>query len=194
MPADNTTQTINAATQAETSPSGSVGSKGGGASQSSATYETFDAFLSAQPPEIRDLYTSHVSGLTSALKSERSRGSDLEKQLRDAAKKADRGSDLEKELNARADELAQTRLQTTFYEKAHAAGIRNLSLAFIAARQSGLVDDRGECDYTKLKTQFPELFSAPVPATPPGSPGSGTGRAPTDNLSMNDRIRRAAGR
>lgn len=188
---DNTTQTSKAAAQAETPPSGSTGS---GTSGGSAAYETFDAFLATQPPEIKDLYTAHVSGLTSALKSERSRGSDLEKQLREAAKKADRGSDLERELTQRADELAQTRLQTTFYEKAHASGIRNLSLAFIAARQSGLIDDRGECDFGQLKNQFPELFIAPVPQATTANAGSGTGRAQADLLSMNDRIRRAAGR
>jgi hypothetical protein len=159
--------------------------------QQTTPIETFEDWLAAQDEKVKTLYATHTSGLQSALKSERDARSQLEKQMRDLAKKADKGSELEAALTKQADQLSALEKQAAFQDKAHAAGVRNLKLAFLAAAQAGLVNDRGDCDFAKLKTEYPELFlSAPAPA----NAGNGTGTKPTTGVTMNDFILRAAGR
>jgi len=154
-----------------------------------AADETFDAWLAKQPETLKTLYATHTSGLTTALASERTAHKDLEKQLRDMAKKAGDGTEAQKSLTEQADKLAAESQKTEFYDKAHTAGVRNLKLAYLAAKEATLVNDKGDCDFTKLKTAYPELFAA----APKGNAGDGTG---TDGkpFSMNEQIRQKAGR
>jgi hypothetical protein len=155
--------------------------------------ETFDSWLAAQPDEVKtkvtSLHEAHTTGLKSALASERDARSAAEKQLRDLAKKAEKGSELEAALTKQADDLSALQKQAAFQDKAHAAGVKNLKLAFLAANQAGLVSDKGDCDFGKLKTEYPELFT-PVA---PGNAGNGTASG-KQVFSMNDEIRRKAGR
>ena len=153
------------------------------------TDETFEAFIERQDETVKGKYTAHTSGLKSALDGERAANKAAQTQLRELAKKAEKGSELEAALNKQADQLKTLETQSGFYDKAHAAGVRNLKLAFLAANQAGLVSERGECDFSKLRTEYPELFTTP----PPANAGSGTQSLPKSN-SMNDQIRRAAGR
>lgn len=150
---------------------------------------TFEGWLEKQDETVKGLLTSHTTGLKSALDSERKARGDAEKQIRDLAKRAEKGSELESAINKQADQLKALETQTGFFDKAHAAGVRNLKLAYLAASQAGLVSDRGECDFSKLRTEYPELFVT----APPANAGSGT-QAPRVTNSMNDQIRRAAGR
>ena len=91
-----------------------------------------------------------------------------------------------------ADRLAETERQNTFYDAAHAAGVRNLKLAWMAANDAKLVRDDGTADFSALKERFPELFDAGTPK-PRGNAGDGSRTAPTTN-DFNDLIRKAAGR
>lgn len=151
--------------------------------------ETFESWLAEQPDNVKTLYTTHTSGLKSALDSERKARSDAEKALRDMAKKAEKGSEYEKSLTEQADKLASLQQQSSFYDKAHLAGVRNLKLAYMAAKQESLVSDSGDCDFGKLKSAYPELFLT----APRANAGDGTGGSDKP-FSMNDAIRRAAGR
>lgn len=159
-----------------------------------AANETFEAWLEAQPDEVKTkvkpLIEAHTNGLKNALDSERTARGTAEKQLRDLAKKAEKGSELETALNKQADEMAGLQKQSSFFDKAHVAGVKNLKLAYLAANQAGLVTDKGECDFAKLKTEYPELFQAVANA----NAGNGTGGNGTQSFSMNDEIRRRAGR
>lgn len=151
---------------------------------------TFEGWLSAQDETVKSLYTTHTNGLKSALSSEREANQAAQKQLRDLAKRADKGSELEAALTKQADDLSALEKQSAFKDRAHTAGVRNLKLAFLAANQAGLVNDKGECDFSKLRAEYPELFLAP----PPGNGGNGTNSAQGAGSTMNDLIRRGAGR
>jgi len=149
--------------------------------------ETFDAYLAAHA-DLKPLYEAHTAGLKSALDGERAARKDAEKSLRDLAKQAEAGSAAQKALTEQADRMGAMEKQNSFFDKAHSAGVRNLKLAYQAANLSGLLSDKGDCDFSKLKSEYPELFIAVAP----GNAGSGTGgRQP---FNMNDAIRQKAGR
>lgn len=157
--------------------------------------QTFDQWLEAQPDDVRSLVGNNVSGLKNALDAERRSRKDIEKQLRDAARKLEDGSadvrDHRKALEETAARLQATELQASFYDQAHVAGVTNLRLAYLAASEASLIDKNGKCDFKTLQAQYPELFSA-KDRLPAGNAGSGTGsRAP--GADMNTLIRQAAG-
>jgi hypothetical protein len=163
---------------------------GQGTGQPPATFETW---LEKQDETVKGLLDGHVKGLKTALDSERESRKDLEKQLRDLAKKAETGSDAQTKLTTMADQLAASDRKADFYDAAHKAGVSNLSLAYLAASEKGLIDNKGRVNFDEMKKDFPELFGGkPVPD---GNAGSGTEGAPGGAANdMNARIRRAAGR
>ena len=117
----------------------------------------------------------------------------LEKEVRDAAKKLEQGSETQQQLEKMANDLATTSSRAAFYETAHSAGVKNLPLAYVAARESGLLTDDGTADMKGIKERFPELFTSTAP--PPGNAGEGTQTPPPNSEpDMDTFIRRAAGR
>ncbi len=156
--------------------------------QPPATWETW---LAAQPDDVKALYEQHTSGLRSALQSERDGRADLAKQLKALSKSAKEGSNEKQALEEITGRLEAAESQTAFYEDAIAQGVGNLRLAWIAA-QSGEYLQRGKVNWAALKADYPELFKSP--SSPPGNAGTGTGALPPAGKSMNEFIRRAAGR
>lgn len=159
--------------------------------QTAAENVTFESWLAEQDDTVKNLYTAHTSGLKSALESERTAARDAQRQLRELAKKVEKGSELETALTQQADKLSTLEKQANFQDKAHAAGVRNLKLAFIAANQAGLVDDKGGCDFAQLRTEYPELFLSPPPK---GNGGEGTGNPAPKTQTMDQIIMSALGR
>lgn len=156
----------------------------------------FAGWLGQQPDEIKALVDDHVSGLKSALQSERGSRGQLEKQLADLKRKLEAGSDAAKQLETIQAGLAEEGVKTAFYEAAHAAGASDLRLAYIAAKDAGLIDDRGKFDLDAVKAKFPVLFAAPKTVTVAGVAGAGTGNQPparSGSAAVNDFIRRSAG-
>lgn len=153
--------------------------------------QSFDDWLKGQDEGMRKLADEHVKGLKSALETERSQRKDFERQLREAASKLEKDSTERKNLEELAGRLQGLERQTAFFDAAHGAGVTNLRLAWLAAQEAELVDDRGRADFGKLKERFPELFRTAAP--PPGNAGAGT-QQPPSRQTMNDLIRRAAGR
>jgi F0F1-type ATP synthase epsilon subunit len=153
---------------------------------------TFDGWLEKQPDEVKMLLESNTKGLKTALESERGNRKDMEKQLRDMAKKAEAGSEAQTQLTKLADDLQSADRKTDFYEAAHAAGVRNLKLAFTVATSDEMFDKHGRVNFDEMKKQYPELFGG----TPlvRGDAGSGTNRDNHGAEDMNSRIRRVAGR
>ncbi len=150
----------------------------------------FEAWLKEPAnAEIAKAYETHTQGLRSALNTERTARGDLEKQLRDLAKKAEAGSDAETKLTELANALADKSRQMQFFDAAHEAGVTNLKLAWLAARDAGLVSDKGEVDFDKLKAGYPELFGRAVTA-PPVNGGAGNAQQPA-KVDMNDVLRQA---
>jgi hypothetical protein len=151
--------------------------------------ETFEAWLAAQDDKVKGLYTAHTGGLTSALAAEREANKKSQNQLRELAKKAEKGSELEVELTKQADALKTSEKRATFMDKAHSAGVRSLKLAFLAASEAGMVKDDGDCDFVKLRADYPELFAAAQSV----HAGDGTGGQGQQKSDMNVTLRKAFG-
>lgn len=154
---------------------------------------TFESWLGSQDETVKGLIDAHIKGLKSALESERAQRSDLARQLRDVTAKAEKGSELEKALMEVSTQLEAAERRAAFYEEAGRPeiGCLNPKAAFALAQAEDLFDKRGRVDWEALKANAPELFR---PRVPQGNAGLGTSGPPPAHKSMNDFIRRAAGR
>lgn len=159
--------------------------------------QPFDAWLGQQDEAVRGRIERHTSGLVSALQSEREQRRTLERQMRTLSTQLEQGSEARTQVEQLSSQLAEQERRATFYEDAVPARVRNPKLAYIAAKEAGLIDGRsGKVNMEGLKQQYPELFEQKAPP-PPGNAGAGTGGqqpAPSPNAQMNQSIRRAAGR
>lgn len=165
------------------------GQEPGGEEEETAV--TFDTWLTAQDEQVQTLINDHLGGLSNALKAERAERKTLTKQLRDVTAKLEDGSDLKNQLDRVSSDFDSLERQASFYEDAHAAGVTNLRLAWLAAQDGGLVSKTGTVDIDKLKLQAPELFKKMT--IPTGNAGNGRVHNPQPD-DMNQIIRRAAGR
>jgi len=175
----------------DTSGQGNNGA--GGAGQTGQAAATWETFLQQQPENVKTLFDVHVTGLKSALQSERDQHKDLAKQLREATEKLEKGSDARKELEALGGRLEIAEQRAAFYEDAAKPeiGCVNAKLAWLAAQEIEAFDRRGNVNWESLKKAFPELFRTGGS----GNAGSGTGGTGTPGGSgMNEMIRRAAGK
>jgi len=192
----------------QTSPAGVPGTAAPGAPGADATTtpgevsapgndagsQTWEAWLATQGDDVKSLFEGHVKGLKSALDAERSQRSDLAKQLRDATAKLSKDSEARPALEQLTAQMETVQQRADFYEAAMQPeiGCVNPRLAFIAAQDSGAIDQRGRIHWDTLKAAFPELFRKP--AAPAGHAGAGTGQPPPAKEGMNKFIRTAAGR
>lgn len=151
---------------------------------------TFDSWFESQPEEIKGLIDTNVLGLKSALDSERNERKALTKQLSELKGKAEKGSELEQQLNSLSAQLESQAAKATFYESAP-ADVANMKLAWMAA-QDGYIGKGGAVDWNGLKNTYPELFRKQ--AAPPANAGNGRNQEGGNQQSMNNFIRKAAGR
>jgi hypothetical protein len=151
----------------------------------------FEEWMSDQGDDVKGMFDEHIQGLKSALVSERENRKKLEKEVRKLASDLEKGSEAEEKLGALADELGEIDRKAGFYEAAHAAGVRNLKLAYYTSVHDGLFDKRGEVDFEVMKERYPELFRSVVV---PGNAGEGRGDGVPARSGMNEFIRRSAGR
>ena len=157
---------------------------------------TFERWIAEQPEDVRDLIDGQLDRIKAALDSERTARTGLEKQIKAISKQAGEGSELRTQLDKLAGDMQATGARATFYEAAHDAGVKNLKLAWVAAKEFDLVKDDGKTDFNQLKTLAPELFATatPTPKAPPANAGAGAGQAGARNPNMNNFLRAAAGR
>lgn len=170
-------------------PNPDGGTPDGGANDAPITFETW---LQAQPDEVRSLISTHEGGLKSALDSERKQRNELAKALKDATKDLEAGTEARKALEGLSSKLEEQERQLAFYDAATAAGVSNLKLAWIAAREAGAIDKAGNVNMDTLKKEYPELFKkTPLP---PGNAGAGAnGQPPGQRGGMDALIRQVAG-
>lgn len=156
--------------------------------------QSFDTWIEEQDETVQTLIEDHTQGLKSALESERDERDRLQKQLKKMADEAEEGSEAQKKLQELSDDLEEQNRKADFYEAAHAAGVRNLKLAYLVATEEGLFDRRGTVNFETMKTEYPELFESQNKA-PKGGAGDGTDNdAPGGEKDMNKAIRAMAGR
>ena len=175
---------------ADSTPGGTPGTDGGETPQEVLT---FDAWLAGQDDTIKGLVSENVRGLKTALEAERADRKRFERDLRDAAAKLTANSEERKRLEDIAGQLDQASKKSAFYEQAHAAGVSDIRLAWLACQQGGYFTRRGEPDLVALKEAHPSLFGTPAAQRPAGNAGSGAGAQAPSKPGMNDFIRRAAG-
>ncbi len=155
---------------------------------------TYDDWFKGQPKDVQEMLNGHEHGMKSALETERGDRKQLEKDLRDAASKAEGA---EKEAYTKfADQLAEANTKADFFADAHAAGVDDVRLAWAAIREYDLTDRAGRPDLAALKEKCPGLFRETKPVKPPVRThgGAGTGGKQTTAKSMDDVIRQSAGR
>ena len=169
-------------------------STSGGATNTKEDPQDWDAWLEGQPDAVKKLYGEHTAGLQSALKSERQQRGELSGQLQEASKKLEEGSEAKKLLDEQVSKLEEAEQRAAFYEDAVTPeiGCSNPKLAYLAAKDVGAFDQRGNVNWNALKKQFPELFKK---KTAKGNAGDGAGgEAPEGGKDMNAFIRQATGR
>lgn len=174
--------------------------QGGAADETSAQQQgkaekqqTFEGWYKALPADAQGLVDDHVDGLRSALNTERGERKSLEKRLKEIQKQADEGGDVKAQLQQISDEMSAATARATFFEAAHAADVRNLRLAWLAANDAGLVDKKtGAVDFAELRKVAPELFATKT--LPPANAGAGARQSGVAKPGMNDFLRAATGR
>jgi len=170
-------------------PPGAAGEGEGG---TPAPELTFDTWYTGLDEGQRGLLDGHISGLRTALTSERTERTALSKRIADLQKAAEKGSEMERQLLAMQESLVVTERRAAFVEEAirPEVGCSNVKAAYALATTENLFDSRGRADWNAIKTAAPELFRRPGP----GSADGGAGMNQVPKLDMNMIIRRAAGR
>jgi hypothetical protein len=161
--------------------------------QQAAAPIKFDDWYGKLEDPIKDLVDDHVSGLKSALTSERDERRKLAKQLTQLSKSADEGSEFQKQLQETVEKLGLAEQKAQFLEDAHQQNISNLRVAWLTVKEEKLINRDGSVDFLKLREVAPELFERKTP-TPAGNAGTGNGQAGTVKPDMNKWMRQAAGR
>lgn len=152
----------------------------------------FEEWLKEQDESVRSAFEEHVKGLKSALETEREQRKAFAKQLREAMSKAEKGSEAREALEKALQKAEAAERRANFYVEADKAGVSNLHLAYLAAQADDLLDENGYADFDELKARYPELFKKT--AIPSANAGAGAGQSSSSTKSMNEYIRRAAGR
>lgn len=157
----------------------------------------FSEWLTEQSEDVQEMINGHISGLSSALETERKDRKSLQKQVKDLASKAESGSEIQKQLDQMTADLNASNGRSFFYESVSGQGVKNLKLAHLAAAEAGLIGDDGTVDLDGLKKGYPELFgTADVPMVPRGNAGEGAGSGGSvskQKISMDDLIRSSVG-
>jgi len=176
---------------ADNSNQGGMPEQDGGTPQNDQPV-TFEAWLGNQDDAVKGLIDTHVSGLKSALDGERAQRKELANQLKTLSKDLEKGSQARDALESLTGKMEQFEQQLAAYDALSTAGVTNLKLAYIAAREAEAIRKDGTVNLETLKAQYPELFKKASP--PPGDAGAGTGNGAPSSKNMNDFIRAAAGR
>lgn len=168
----------------------------GGGSEEGSNWE---AVLSELPAEKQELYQKHVSGLLNSVKATRAERDDLAKQIRDLSAKQEKGSDTQKELEQLSSELEAAAERAVIAEKRvkfaeEAArpeiGCVNARAAWLVAVAEDAFTKQGDPDWDKIRKAAPQLFAIKASRS---NAGNGT-KDEHKSVSMNDYIRRSAGR
>lgn len=170
----------------DSTQAGSNGSQppGGTPAAEGGTPETFDGWLGKQEANVKALVDAHVGGLKSALETERNDRKSITAQLKALQAEGDPARQKQQIAELQAS-LAEQAARNKFAEEAVSQGVTNIRLAYLAAKDGGLVG-KADC-WEKLKQQTPELFRKTAPTV--GNAGTGSGAHPTSAPTMNQLLR-----
>lgn len=171
------------------------GQQGQSSGEPGGTPANWDAVLESLPAGVKALYENHVGGLKNAVQATRQERDALSGKLSEITKALGKDpSEAKKLLDEMTTEVEQANRRATFVQEAvrPEVGCTNPKLAFIVASTEKLFDSRGNADWESIKRAAPELFQKPQAG--PGRADGGAGNTQQHQVSMNDYIRRAAGR
>jgi hypothetical protein len=157
---------------------------------------TFEKWIATQPDNIKTLVDAQLDRSQSALEAERSSRRGMEKQLKqlkELSGAAGNSDELKTQIDKLSADFQESDTRANFYEQAHLEGIKNLRLAYTAAREYDLVGKGGKVDFAELKHLAPELFGT-TKIIPVGNAGNGNGQTGIVKPDMNRAIRVMAGR
>lgn len=147
----------------------------------------WETWIAGQSEEVRQSFEAHVSGLKTALKTERDATKVLQDQIKGLNDKVARADGLEQQVTMLQAKLTETEgsaatatqgltetqaklgevtKQFGFYKEAAAHGVANLDNAFLIAKGKGLISDEGTLDWEAFKQSAPEQFGATSPNNP----------------------------
>ena len=178
---------------------GDTGGDGGGSEQGEefdpdAWYDSLSDDLKPAAEKYREFHTSKVK---TALEAERTERKKIAKELKELASKPVDATAWEAkiaELNSKASE-AETKAR--FVEEATANGVApgRILKAYAAARYDKLIDEAGAIDWDTLKSEHDYFFAAPAEkVAAKANGGNGVDKKPAPKTTMNQLIRRQAGR
>ena len=150
---------------------------------------TFEGWIEKQDEGVRSLLDSHTNGLKSALNTERENRKAFEKQIKELAGSAQKEGEFKNQLTELSAQLELSERRAAFAETALKEGVSNPKALFTLAIAGDFFDKKGNAKFEDLKKEYPEFF---VKAIPKGNAGEGSNPAPVQ--SMNDAIRRMAGK
>lgn len=180
----------------EANANGSEGN-GSGENNNQGDPETFDTFedwynsLSEDQKKVVGPGKAHFDTVYSTLSTVRDERDDFNQKWRDAIKQLKDSPEKQKLQEA----LDETERRANFYETATDNKCLNIKAAYALAKSQELFDKKGNPNWAELQKQAPELFGEKKRELPrKGNAGSGTsGRTPASST-MNDWIRKSAGR
>ena len=147
----------------------------------------FEKWMEDQPEDVKTMFEEHVTGLRSALQSERDGRKEDLKKLRELEKQAESGSELSKQLDEMTNSMKEMELRTKFVESASGAGVKAnmIKAAYLTAKADGLVSE-DKINFDGLKTSYPDFFgSEPQPRANAAEQNQANG----GKLDMNDWVR-----
>jgi hypothetical protein len=154
----------------------------------------YDNWVGKQPVQVQEMLERQQKALRSALVDERTQRKSLTKQLKTLEVKASTQEVTAEELGKLRATLQEAQRQAHFYESLP-GDVSNPRLAFIAAKDMGLITDGGKVNWDGLREQAPQLFVQAKIPVPPANAGTGAkqdGAAKETN--MNQIIRNMTGR
>lgn len=152
--------------------------------QPGATPADFDAWLAGQDDAVKGVVGKGLSKLSTALESERGDRKAVVAQLKALQAEGDPAKQKQQIAELQAT-LAEQTVRNEFAEEAHAQGVTNIRLAYLAAKDGELLGKPKL--WEKLKESSPELFQKKVVGA--GNAGHGSGAQPGGAPTMNDFIR-----
>ena len=167
-------------------------SQTGGGPARTFTQAELDAIIADRLARERERYRDYDALKAAAQELERIKTAQMtetERLQRQAAENERRAIEAERRV-------AETAIRASFTEQAVANGVTDVRLAYLAAQADGLLGAYdaekgvGRHNWEELRRRYPHLFRPGPGGSADG--GAGAGRSPA--ASMNDFIRRAAGR
>lgn len=165
---------------------------GGKPANGGAAPKTYEEWYATLTDELKGLVEGHISGLKSALERQKTDNKDLKATI--AATIASKDTEAASKLEAITGQLKDATQRASFYEAAGKMGVKNAKLAFVAAKDAGLLHEDGTLKEDKFKETFPELIGEQPVTKPQTQAGAGTGGTKTpETMTWNDAVRIAAG-